>query len=218
MFHRHSLPDRATVLSTVESLRNLYALRRVVRWGNNRLESVRIESVTEHTFNTSPLADLFYHLDPEVQGIDLGRVHTLLRYHDFAEVGAEGDIPQTKKNDALELSSLDELERIMANHPLPLRKYIREAVEEFDKAESREAQFALACDKLEPSFELYFHGVERVLPPMSRCIPENAWHGWTSTARIRATGKFPVMHHYGNILAQEIEKKIEAYRRSFAVE
>lgn len=50
------------VLESIRQLEVVYGLRKVRRWGIEDHHFVVIESVPEHTFNTSVLADFFYQL------------------------------------------------------------------------------------------------------------------------------------------------------------
>lgn len=197
------------IFAMAENLRGPYGLRKVIRWGHDDLESVRIESVAEHKHNAGVLGDFFMPIERAMSQVDIHRVQALLRYHDLPEIHPEGDIPQTMKNDAEDFCDDDKLEWVLEQVPAHMRPDIREAIVEFDARETLEAQVAFALDKLEPTFELYLHGVTRLVPPHSRCIPAGGTHGWTSSSRRHATEPFSVMYQFGEVLGAHIEKKVE---------
>jgi 5'-deoxynucleotidase YfbR-like HD superfamily hydrolase len=208
------------VLELIRQLESVYGLRKIRRWGIEDHHFVVIESVPEHTFNTSILADFFYQMEAFPSPLRIDRVHTLIRYHDSPEVKGNGDVVQTRKSDSDELCDDDHLIELRRELPDPLAACVIDAIREFDAQETLEAKAAWACEKFEPGVEILLHGVDRLVGPESGCIPDDAhaWHGWTPNARRKATRPFPIVNHFGEVIHEEIMCQLEEHRPDWAAE
>ena len=215
-----TLPEPPQVFQHIESLRGVYQFRGVIRYGqDNHVPPFPVESSVEHRMHSMFLTHLFHPMENgDLRGINLHKVTAMLLFHDLPEIGKKGDIPQTMKTEADEVMSDHEVDEFRALLPQELWHHAESALSEFEACETIDARFALALDKLEPTFAVYFDGISRLVPPQAQCIPPGAWHGWIPDSRRRATREFPVMHHYGEVIGSHIEQQLEAHRPSWAAE
>lgn len=112
--------------------------------------SGRQESVAEHVWRTSLMAIL---LEPFLQKqIDLYKVLKMIIIHDLAEIET-GDTPtfllDAEKN-AKETAAMESIKRLLNNKT---GNEIFNLWKEFNEAETNEARFALALDKLEANLQ-----------------------------------------------------------------
>lgn len=129
----------------LDTLLELQGLDRVQRAGYALRGVDRPESVAEHTFH---VAFLVWALGVETPNLDLAHTIEIALAHDVAEVRI-GDLPmpagrylpEGAKNGAEELATRE--------LTAPLGERVVELVEEFNRAETREARFVKACDKLQ---------------------------------------------------------------------
>ena len=106
----------------------------------------------------------------------------------------------------------------MDRTPRHLRQVVKGAIREFEDMKTLEARFALALDKFEPTMEVWLNGVDRLVGPNSRCIPDKAWHGWTPDARREYCKDFQVIYEFGEVLGSDIEGQIEEHCPAVAAE
>lgn len=65
--------------------------------------------------------------------------------------------------------------------------------------------------KIEPRFELCLYGVERLVEMPRELIQPGKWSGWSPQACEDATKPYPIMTHYGDIMAAKIERDLARY-------
>ncbi len=126
---------------------------------NYILTGKRRENDAEHSWHVALMAVLFFEDAADV-GLDLLRVLKMLLVHDLVEIDA-GDTyafdtaAHTDKNKREERAA----DRIFGLLPPDLGSELRALWTEFDVAETRDARFALALDRIQPAIQNYlFHG------------------------------------------------------------
>lgn len=137
----------------LEMLLELQALDRVPRMGYLLRGVADPESVAEHSWH---LVFLVWALAPECPGVDLHRAMELAMIHDVAEVRT-GDLPRTSARyfptGAKSLAEAGASEEILA----PVSDRAQELCIEFLAAESTEARFVKACDKLQMMLKVHLY-------------------------------------------------------------
>ena len=116
-------------------------------WLNWHIDAKRIESVAEHVYGTQMLAIAMKSEYDEFKDLDILKVIYMLAIHELGET-IIGDIP---------MGSISKEEKMNIEHkavhellkPLLDSDKIEKIWLEFDNQESKEAQFAYFCDKLE---------------------------------------------------------------------
>ncbi len=132
-------------LSLLETLLELQSLDRVPRAGYSLRGVAEPESVAEHCFHTAFLA---WALAGEEPALDRLRVVELALVHDLAEVRT-GDLPRTAAH-YLPAGAKAAAELAAARDLLaPLGERAAELFAEYQAAETPEARFVGACDKLQ---------------------------------------------------------------------
>lgn len=146
--------DTEEVFDEYLRLREMYALKSVLRYETRRDTTVHSESVGEHLFGMQLLAHYFLPLEDPLGRLDRIRVSELILFHEIGEIET-GDIVTHKKS--LEHSRIEReaAERVAARLPASLREIAWKRFVEFDDVSTDEAAFVEAIDKIEPIFELY---------------------------------------------------------------
>jgi len=129
----------------LETLFELQGLDRVRRTGYALRGIDDPESISEHSWHVTFLV---WALGIETPDLDLAHAIEVALVHDVAEIRT-GDIPMPAgryfpegAKDAAEDAAIREL-------TAPMGERVAELLEEFNRAETREARFVKACDKLQ---------------------------------------------------------------------
>jgi putative hydrolase of HD superfamily len=133
---------RLTFLVTAHALTDVQRLNRV-------LDGSRSETSAEHSWHLALSAVvLSEHAGPTVA---LARVVEMLLVHDIVEVDV-GDVPVYDTAERLAIAELEEraADRLFALLPEPEGSYYRDLWREFEDAETDDARFARALDRLQP--------------------------------------------------------------------
>ena len=129
----------------LDLLLELETLDRVPRSGYLLRGVAEAESVAEHSYH---LAMLVWLLAGEESGLDRARAVELALLHDLAEIRV-GDLPRTAASyfepGAKHAAELRAASDVLA----PAGAAALERLEEYGRAESREARFVRSCDKLQ---------------------------------------------------------------------
>jgi len=141
------------ILAEMRKIRELYQLKRTLRYGSSRDHTVHSESVAEHLFGMLTLAEYFYPLEDPTNTLNRADIIQLTLYHDVGEIDT-GDL-------LFHLKGADEMEReqqavraIVQRLPESLRNIVAQRSAEFEECSTREAQYVRAIDRIEPLFEL----------------------------------------------------------------
>ncbi len=129
----------------LDSLLELQSLDRLPRTGYVLRGVADPESVSEHSWH---VVLLVWALSPRVEGLDVRRALELAIVHDLPEIRI-GDLPSTAgrywPDGAKATAEAEAIAELLA----PLGRRGPELLAEFSAAESREARFVRACDKLQ---------------------------------------------------------------------
>ena len=113
----------------------------------------RVENSGEHSWHLALYALVL--ADQAAPGVDINRVIKMLLVHDLVEIDV-GDVPIHSANGAAHGSADTQAaesraaDRIFGILPNDLRDDLRAAWEEFEAAETAEARFAKALDRVQP--------------------------------------------------------------------
>ena len=136
------IPRQLAFLAEIDKLKN------VLR-ASSLLDGSRKENSGEHSWHLCMYALV---LAPDVEGVDLLRVIKMLLVHDIVEIDA-GDSPFFASNidrEALAQAEARAADRIFGLLPAEQGSALRTLWEEFEAAESVDARFAKALDRLQP--------------------------------------------------------------------
>ena len=136
----------------LESIINLHRttskLKTMLRqgWLGWKVEDDRIESIAEHIFGTCMLAISIY--ASEKMDLDISKVITMLVLHETEEI-IIGDLTpfDTEKLQTQKIDGRNAVLQIFKD--FPNSQYFLDIIEEFEQNETKEAKFALFCDKFE---------------------------------------------------------------------
>jgi len=142
------LPVAAALRRQLDFLLTAHLLTGVTRV-NRLLDGSRGESSAEHSWHLALMAVVL--AADEAPGVDLGRVLTMLLIHDLVEVEA-GDVPIYDEQRRLDIVAVEEqaAARLFARLPAAQGGGLLELWHEFEAAETDEARFARAVDRLQP--------------------------------------------------------------------
>lgn len=129
----------------LDVFRELQVLDRVGRAGYVLRGISDPESVSEHSWHVTFLV---WALGAQTQDLDLGHAIELALTHDLAEVRT-GDLPMVAGRYFPSGAKHEAETQAVAELTAPLGKRAVELLEEFNSAETREARFVKACDKLQ---------------------------------------------------------------------
>ncbi len=136
---------RGPSASLLDLLLELEGLDRVARSGYRLRGVSEAESVAEHSFHVAVLVRLLAAREP---GLDAARAVEIALLHDLAELRL-GDLPRTAAG-YFEAGAKHAAERRAAHDLLAAADAAALArYDEYERAESREARFVRACDKLQ---------------------------------------------------------------------
>ena len=142
------------ILTEVQGLRYLYGLKKVIRYHLDRTEALDTESVAEHVYGMSIIAEYFLpHEDPNHQW-DHTKIRKMILFHDIDEIET-GDIIGYLKNDEDRKAELEAAKRAIAKIPTDMQQEVASLMEEYDARVTPEARLTKAIDKMEPNFHLF---------------------------------------------------------------
>ena len=113
----------------------------------------RVENSGEHSWHLALYALVL--ADQAAPGVDINRVIKMLLVHDLVEIDV-GDVPIHSANGAAhgsadtQAAAARAADRIFGLRPNDLRDDLRATWEEFEAAETAEARFAKALDRVQP--------------------------------------------------------------------
>lgn len=141
--------------SLLETLLELQALDRIPRMGYLLRGITDPESVSEHSWH---LVFLVWTLAPQCVGVDPLRSMELAMIHDVAEVRT-GDLPSTAARYLPEGAKVSAEANAMIELLAPLGSRARDLCTEYLAAETPEARFVKACDKLQMMLKVHQYEV-----------------------------------------------------------
>lgn len=146
-------------------------LKNVIRtgWLNWHVKRERIESVAEHVYQTQMLALSMY--SEYEYDIDIKKVIYMLAVHELEET-IIGDLTfKDISKEEKEKIGHEAVEKILKN--LLSGEEIKKIIFEFDKRETKEAQFAYQCDKLECDLQCKLYDEENCVDPKDQTESDN---------------------------------------------
>jgi putative hydrolase of HD superfamily len=179
----------AEVLAEMKAIRELFALKYVMRYQSVRDMTVHSESVAEHLIGMEILSTYFLPLEDPTRKLDALRVYELILFHELGEIET-GDILFHKKSHDQKLEEREAAKRVAARLPESLQTLALDRSREFDDCKTPEAKFADAIDKIEPVFHLFEDVGLQLFKKLG--ISKNV----AITNKIRATEPFPYMRHF----------------------
>ena len=137
--------DQTDLAGLLTVLEDAGALKDTLRSG--RTAQGRPESVAEHSWRLCLIAMVLAPAHPE---LDLARILQLCVVHDLGEV-IGGDVPATEQHNDPERKSRERRDflTLVQPAPAPIRDSLIALYDEYDAAETAEARFVKAIDKLE---------------------------------------------------------------------
>ena len=140
-----SRPSPDDLDAILEFLRAAERLKTVARSGWT--SQGHQESVAEHTWRLALMAMLLYGRD---SGVDLARLLKMCLVHDLGEaLGGDVPAPLQAASPGKAAREREDLTRLVAPLPAPLRQEITALWDEYEAAATREARIAKGLDKLE---------------------------------------------------------------------
>ena len=148
--HRLATTDEEKILRAMKFYLKITELMDIVRTGFDKdhwnVRKDRLESIAEHSFKALILA-LSMYSNFDYKHLDLDKIIMMLIIHEFGETEI-GDIPEfDKRKETKDERELAAFKDIVA--PLPIKDELIELFIEFNERETKEAQFAYCCDKLD---------------------------------------------------------------------
>jgi putative hydrolases of HD superfamily len=147
----------------LDFLRHIDQLKNVIRQ-SSLIDQSRKENTAEHSWHLGVYALV---LAEYAQGsVDVSRVVRMLLIHDIVEIDA-GDTPLNQPHDAAEQYEREHrgAQRIFGLLPPEQTQEFRMLWEEFEAAESTDAQFAKSLDRLQPLVHNVATGGGSWIPP-----------------------------------------------------
>jgi putative hydrolase of HD superfamily len=181
-------PDE-DILAEMEALREMYALKHVMRYQSVRDTSVHSESVAEHLFGMLLLVKYFLPLEDPDGVLNAERINELVLFHEVGEIET-GDILFHKKSSHQKHEERNAAKRVSARLPESMRKIALERFLEFDDCQTPEAKFADAVDKLEPIFQIFEDVGLKLFKQLG--IPKDV----AITNKLRVTEQYPYMRRF----------------------
>jgi putative hydrolases of HD superfamily len=116
---------------------------------NRLLDGSRSESSAEHSWHLALMATVL--AGEHAPGVDLSRILTMLVIHDLVEVEA-GDVPIYDEQRRLDIVAVEQSAAVamFGRLPQPQGQRLLELWHEFEAAETDDARFARAIDRLQP--------------------------------------------------------------------
>ncbi len=137
----------------ISAIQYLYRLKAVTRWGLDRKEEFKSETVAEHVYGMMTLAEYFLPLEDPQQALDHKKILELIIWHDADEIES-GDIVTYKKSDASLVQAQSDLQIAIQKAPELIRDKFESLVLEYEAQQTPESRFVKALDKIEPEFEI----------------------------------------------------------------
>jgi len=132
-------------------LQYLHQLKTVIRSNLKREEEVKTESVAEHIYTMTILADYFSKVEESATLLKMQRVYELITWHDIDEIET-GDVVGYHKTEADRAMENIAQETVIATAPVVIQETIIAALLEYKAQETLEAQFVKVIDKIDPVF------------------------------------------------------------------
>lgn len=139
-----ALAQQLSFIEEIDQLKSVYRQTHV------KSDNNRNENSAEHSWHIALMANVL--AEYADQPIDLSRVITMLLLHDIVEIDA-GDtfaFAEQQDLDAQEDKELQALERIFGLLPEPQSSQMKQLWLEFEQAETTDARFAKAMDRVLP--------------------------------------------------------------------
>lgn len=141
-------PEQTSLDQQFAFLKEIDQLKSVVR-KSPLLNQSRRENSAEHSWHLAMYALVLQ--DSAPAGVDINRVIKMLLLHDIVEIDA-GDHPIHANVDTAAIAAAEQAaaERIFALLPTPQGESLKALWQEFEAAQSVDARFAKALDRLQP--------------------------------------------------------------------
>lgn len=188
------------VITELQKIQTLYALKRVIRYNHTREHEEHTESVAEHIFGMHCLVDYFLPLENEAGEWSKSRIHEMVQYHDIDEI-LTGDTINYLKSSAAGANERNAAEEVVAKLPESMQDEIRLLLDEYEARETSEARFAKAIDKLEPIFHLYNQNGKNTLAKNKTTKDQ---HDRTKLPYIQ---EFPIIKRFVEVMTTQFEKE-----------
>ncbi|MGB1257363.1 MAG: HD domain-containing protein, partial [Thiolinea sp.] len=143
----------AALQQQIDFIRELDQLKRVHRKLKLRFDNDRFENSAEHSWHITLAAQVLQQYAEE--NIDISRVTMMLLIHDVVEIDA-GDtfaFADQAAQDAQEIAEHQAAERLFGLLPEEQSEQFLTLWHEFERAESPDARFAKAIDRILPLFQ-----------------------------------------------------------------
>ena len=186
------------VMAETRKLLVPYRLKRTLRYNATRDHSIHNESVAEHVFALTYLAQYFLPLEDPERFMDWERINRILLFHDFGEI-IHGDVPYHLKTAEHEAREREAATQVFASLPKPLGCLGRESWSDYEQRGSPEARFAYALDKLEPVFELHDAVNERSLVRLKHTFEDHIGKKRRAMEHV-----FPIMWRFVEVLSADM--------------
>jgi putative hydrolase of HD superfamily len=137
------------ILADVEKLRYFFRLKEVTRYNTPREAGDETESVAEHLYGMHLLAQYFLPLEDKSGTLNRVTIADLITVHDMDEIET-GDYVSYIKTDAHKKEAEAALPKVLSMLPDHLKERVTGLLTEYERQETKEAQFVKAIDKVEP--------------------------------------------------------------------
>lgn len=124
-------------------------------WKLWSVEGVRVESIAEHVYGTLMLAVAVFAHTKEYDDLDIEKVALMLALHETEEI-LIGDITPYEYDKYKTKNEIGR-EAVCKLFKDTSKKQFVEILDEFRDRETKEAQFAFMCDKLEADLQAYIY-------------------------------------------------------------
>jgi 5'-deoxynucleotidase YfbR-like HD superfamily hydrolase len=199
------------ILEMARQLRIPYQLKRTMRYGTERDQTVHNESVGEHEFAFFYLLQFFLPLEDPSGRLNLSRIIRLIVYHDFGEI-PNGDKPYHLKTKEDEEREKADAVKVFASLPPLLQHIGLKSWQEYEERKTPEAKFVYALDKVEPMFELMDPIAEKSLKRMEFSYEDHIGK------KMRATEGFPVMRRFVEVVSADMLRRDVFWKKPAALE
>lgn len=193
------LTDDEFVLSEMDKLRYLYALKNEIRWDRKREEVVATESVAEHIYGMHVLANYFMAIEDIDDQWNKQSILEMVTWHDIDEVET-GDTISYMKNVTHEEASRLAWPKVIKNLPTTIQVNVSRLIDEYLAQETPEAKFVKAIDKLEPIIEEQSDHYKTILRDNNNTL-EQHWR-----PRKHYLEKFPYIWRFAQVGTNLLEK------------
>lgn len=193
------LNDDTFVLEETKKIQYLLGLKDIVRYELTRNESIKTESVADHLYAMTILADYFLPLEDIESKLDAEKIQTLITWHDVDELET-GDVMGYKKNAADRQKESDAKAVVTEKAPLHMQSVIQSTLAEYTNQETTEALFVKAIDKIDPVFYLYNDNGRKIFAHHKTTRAEN------DRIKIPYIAKYPYIKRFFEVIMNEQEK------------